>query len=242
MPPIGSFYKAIAMFKTQTILTTYFDYAKFSFKQRGFMQSLKIWISECYYIVLLGDFSVSLSEPFPQYTSTEYRAKGYLPYQASYYKFLRKALLDLLKLQLIPQQSTFIDIGAGKGKVVKFASLFGFKKVIGIEIEEKFLRIAEKKISLFKKKYNQNNITLYKMDAVYYIPEEKIDVVFLYNPVRKKALELILNNFINSSVAPKFIVYLNPVAKKVIEAIGYSAKISFTTGLYKEYTIFEYTK
>ena len=66
-------------------------------------------------------------------------------YAPSYYSPLKKIF------SLIPNKSklNFVDIGCGKGKVLLIASLFGFKKISGIDIDNKLLKICKKNIFIF---------------------------------------------------------------------------------------------
>jgi len=183
-----------------------------------------------------------MHEPFPDYIKSEFKTKGYLPYQPTYYSIFARSILDLKLLKFNPAKSTIIDIGAGKGKAMVLASYFGFKKVIGIEIEKYFFLKASCEVELLKKKYPDKEFELYNIDAINYFPKQTIDVVFLFNPFREKILEQLLSNFASVHFLPTYIIYLNPVARKVVESFGYSPKFSLKTGLHTEYIIFKFGK
>jgi len=203
------------------------------------MQSLLLVTREFYFMMKLGKWKISLYEPFPKNIAKNYKDKGYQPYQPTYYWIFYKAIKDLKLLKCNPYTSSILDIGAGKGKVMRLAAQSGFKKVIGIEIEKKFYNEAVRCVNLLRNEYPDKEFLLLNSNAIDYFPIEKIDVVYLFNPFAKTALDQILRNFAFVNLKPRFLVYLNPVAGDVVESLGYYPKITHKTKLYIEYTIFE---
>lgn len=59
-----------------------------------------------------------------------------------------KAVMD--DLEIDHRAFTFIDIGAGKGKLLLMAAAYPFRRVIGIELAPGLCRIAERNVAVFK--------------------------------------------------------------------------------------------
>src|SRR5262245_24487752 len=61
-----------------------------------------------------------------------------------------RPLLQLLAQLELPKACTFLDIGAGKGRVLLIACQYGFEKVVGIEFSPQLCAIARKNIETFR--------------------------------------------------------------------------------------------
>ncbi len=218
------------------IIKEYHTYLLFSLRQRGIWQSLNLWFSEFCYTIKYGRFIASRFEVFPAILKENYEQKGYLPYQPTYYKVLLKSFSTL---EIDPERSTFIDIGCGKGKVLKFAGRYGFKKTIGIEIIKKLADKAEKKLIRNKRKY-KTDYTLLNLDCLDYLPNEKIDVMFFYNPFKCSALNQFLKGMINSTYVPKYLIYVNPVCSDLVCSLGFEVVHTYKTGKYTEFSTFKF--
>jgi cyclopropane fatty-acyl-phospholipid synthase-like methyltransferase len=71
-------------------------------------------------------------------------------YQASEPQPLRSIMR---KLDL-PKDSSFVDLGSGKGRVLLIAAQFGFQRVIGVEFSRELCEIARERKSLHPKDAN----------------------------------------------------------------------------------------
>ena len=113
-------------------------------KKRG-ITSLFNEIFENYFY----DFKYKTDTQFRTYRS-RFISTHYAP---SYYSPLKRIF------SLIPNKKklNFVDIGCGKGKVLLIASEFGFKKITGIDIMQKLLKISKKNISIFQKIKKKKN-------------------------------------------------------------------------------------
>jgi SAM-dependent methyltransferase len=90
----------------------------------------------------------------------------------------------LARLEDVPHEGyTFIDIGSGKGRALLLASLFPFRRIIGVEISQRFTNIARKNIEVFRDEGMRcKRIEALCWDAAdYSFPPDDL-VIYLYNP------------------------------------------------------------
>ena len=120
---------------------------------------------------------------------------------------------------------TFVDVGAGKGKVcvvwareLRRAGL-PEAKVLGVDISEKLRHIAEVNIAhagllatVVIRQHDAADLRLDDVDRV---------ILWLYNPFGESTVSKLLNNLQGRVEA---IVYCNPVAHSVILAAGYDVR------------------
>ena len=136
-------------------------------------------------------------------------------------KYLNK-VLDYLKIN---KNKKILDIGCGKGYLIKFFKEYGYKKVDGLEISKKLTITARnnfRKINIHSKIFNINAIN-FKFYARY-------DVFYLYNPFPKNIAKLVFFNIkkqIRMSNKKFCIIYANPVAHKILIKNYFILKKSF---------------
>ena len=99
--------------------------------------------------------------------------QGYAPVSPS-------ALTEALRA--IPEDLSkyaFVDLGCGKGRALFLASMLGIRRLIGVEISPKLVRIARANAAKWK---SSSNIEIICADASEWAwPQENL-IVFLYNP------------------------------------------------------------
>ncbi|MDH5580876.1 MAG: class I SAM-dependent methyltransferase, partial [Bdellovibrionales bacterium] len=101
------------------------------------------------------------------------------PCQATHYR-----ILDLIfkkGLNIAYSEINFIDVGCGLGRVVHYASDYPFKRIIGLDIGENIIELAEKNIK-------NRDITLLTQDVLDYVPPTGKNIYFLYNPFNARVL------------------------------------------------------
>jgi predicted RNA methylase len=125
-------------------------------------------------------------------------------YQASPADGCRRLLASL---PLCHEDFCFIDLGAGKGRVLLVASEFPFKRVFGVEFAIELVEIARANIARLGCKAE-----IFHDDAATFsfFPDNLI--VYLYNPFGPDVLKPVLRN-LQSIVAVRdvYVVYVNPV-------------------------------
>ena len=140
-------------------------------------------------------------------------------------------LLQLLNRLDLPRDSTFLDIGSGKGRVLLIASQYGFRKVVGIEFSGELCAIARRNVELFCRKGNPRSaIEVIEADAVKHHFQADDRVFFMYNPFDGFILAQVLENLRSSlEENPRriWLIYNTPRFHDVIKSAGLFQSDSF---------------
>lgn len=103
---------------------------------------------------------------------------------------------DLLNLaKLAPgTEYTFVDVGSGKGRVLLMAALYGFERVIGIELGEELHQSACRNIERMQGRIRSLDVRSIRADATAYaLPTEPI-LCFLNNPFGAEVFGRFIDN------------------------------------------------
>ena len=179
-------------------------------------------------------------------TSTQIR-DGYSNNKFKHYAPAYTSIINLSikSLPLKIEESVFCDLGCGKGKVTILARKMGFKKVLGIEVENKYLKIAKKNEKTFFSKfwnYNKNKkINFLHLDATNYKFKNNEDVIFMFDPFPETQLKKVIKNIVKYKKKMKkniYIIFVNPPSnfKKItndLSKINKLIKNSYSTFIYK---------
>jgi len=104
-----------------------------------------------------------------------------------------EALLDASPLR--PEQATFVDVGAGMGRVVLLAARRAFRRVVGIEISPALVEIARDNLAAAHGPERAvKDVRVVAADAASFVFPRGDLVVYLYNPFRAPVLERMLVN------------------------------------------------
>jgi precorrin-6B methylase 2 len=101
----------------------------------------------------------------------------YAPTRARYFRAVLSALS-------IPHDSVFVDLGAGKGRMLLLAAQSGrFRKVVGVEFSAELCRTAEQNIRRFQR-HCAGGVTfeVAHADAADYEVQPDQNVFFMFNP------------------------------------------------------------
>lgn len=116
-----------------------------------------------------------------------------------------EALLDASPLR--PEQATFVDVGAGMGRVVLLAARRSFRRVLGIEISPALVEIARDNIaSAHGAQRAAKDVRVVAADAASFAFPRGDLVVYLYNPFRAPVLERMLNNLLAADDAREIVL------------------------------------
>lgn len=126
--------------------------------------------------------------------------------------FAIETLLDGLGIDYTA--SVFVDLGAGKGRVVMIASKLPFRRLIGVEISPDLAKQALHNFVQFERAGgNARERSMVIGDcAAYEFPHEPL-VIFLYNPFGAKIMTQVIENLLQSLArAPRRVnvVYFRP--------------------------------
>lgn len=114
------------------------------------------------------------------------------------------------------QDFTFIDLGAGKGRVLLVASRFPFKRLIGVEFARELVETARLNIQ----KFGCRAEVVHADAAEYKFPSENL-VVYLYNPFGPEVLRPVLRSLREISACREvYLLYLNPKNSSCVDEVA----------------------
>jgi len=124
----------------------------------------------------------------------------------------------------LPRTAVFVDLGAGKGRVLLLAASYGFRRVIGVELCSNLSAQAVQNIGIFRKtRVDLPEIDVVNSDVVEY-PLPDGDLAFYLNnsfgvPVLKEFLEK-LRSAQKSQARRFWMIYSPPVHHSTIQEAG----------------------
>jgi predicted RNA methylase len=131
-----------------------------------------------------------------------------------------QALLDLSPLP--PASTTFVDLGAGMGRVVLLAARRPFRAVIGVEVSPALVEIARENVaSVRDPRRVATDVKIVRADASGYAFPRGDLVVFMYNPFRAPILNAVLAT-LAAAEEPREVVllYHTPLERATIDDDG----------------------
>jgi SAM-dependent methyltransferase len=128
------------------------------------------------------------------------------------------ALLDASPLA--PESATFIDLGAGMGRVVLLAARRPFRAVIGVELSPALVEIARENLTtVCDPQRVARDVKIVDADAVSYAFPRGDLVIFMYNPFRAPVLDRVLANVRTTGEERTVVLlYHTPVERETIDA------------------------
>jgi precorrin-6B methylase 2 len=111
----------------------------------------------------------------------------YAPTRVRYFRAVLRALPS-------PRDSVFVDIGAGKGRMLLLAAQSGrFHKVVGVQFSAELCRIAEQNIRRFQRHCaNHVRFEVVHADAADYEVQPDQNVFFMFNPFGPVVMEQVI--------------------------------------------------
>lgn len=125
-------------------------------------------------------------------------------------------LIFWLIRRLLPKDRSdwsFIDIGAGKGRMVAVAASQGFHSAIGIELASDLCVEGNRILSEFGL-FRTGEVEIRQEDATQFALPARPCIFFLFNPFHDIVMEKFLDHVVASHAAnprPLLFVYLNPI-------------------------------
>ena len=119
-----------------------------------------------------------------------------------------------------PEDATFVDLGAGMGRVVLLAARRPFRAVIGVEISPALVEIARENLAAARDSRRvARDVKMVRADAGAYVFPRGSLVVYLYNPFRAPLLDAVLANLVASGGRREVVVlYHTPVERATLDA------------------------
>jgi SAM-dependent methyltransferase len=129
-----------------------------------------------------------------------------------------EALLDASPLA--PERATFVDLGAGMGRVIMLAARRRFRAVIGVEISPALVEIARENLATWRDPLRVvRDVKIVRADAAEYAFPRGDLVVFMYNPFHGPVLDAVVAN-VQAAERDVALLYHTPVDRAAIEATG----------------------
>jgi hypothetical protein len=121
-------------------------------------------------------------------------------------------IAEYMICQIAPRakEFAFVDLGAGKGRVVLMAARYPFRKVIGVELSKSLCDIAWQNIQNGASRFHcVAPIEIIHADASTYAIPEGCCTLFLYNPFFGEIADRVVTNILRSfQTAPREIMIL----------------------------------
>lgn len=96
-------------------------------------------------------------------------------------------------IDIIPNESVFLDYGCGKGRAVILAALLPFKKVTGVELSPVLCAVALDHVKQARKKFTAGEVEIITADARTFDLPDEVTHIFLFNPFMGDVLRDVLN-------------------------------------------------
>ena len=130
-----------------------------------------------------------------------------------------EALLDASPLA--PERATFVDLGAGMGRVVILAARRPFRAVIGVEISPALVEIARENLGTSRDPRRVvRDVKIVRADAGEYAFPRGDLVAFMYNPFHGPVLDAVLAGLRRRTDRDVVLLYHTPVDRARIEETG----------------------
>jgi SAM-dependent methyltransferase len=116
---------------------------------------------------------------------------------------------------------TFLDIGCGVGRVVCGAAQYGFRRVIGIDIDARMTELAAQNARQLR--HRRCPVEVINTDATAFTIPDDVTIVFLYNPFQGATLATVMRRLIESADrAPRAVrvAYANPQDHDLFVTLG----------------------
>ncbi|MGI9384107.1 MAG: class I SAM-dependent methyltransferase [Methyloligellaceae bacterium] len=142
---------------------------------------------------------------------------------------------------------TFVDVGAGRGRVLLQTATHPYRRIVGIEFAEEFADAAERNIAGFPQdRIAAQAIEVRRTDALAFDPPEGPTVYFIFNPFGEPVMRRFVARIATAYAArprPIICALVNPIQKSVFarhpdfEPIPLGAGLALKLALFSPYGI-----
>ena len=127
------------------------------------------------------------------------------------------------------ERFTFVDLGAGKGRILMLASNFPFRRVLGVELAPELQAIAERNLSVYRPTARQcEDVQCILSDVRDFVFPPVPLVIFMWHPFVGPVFEQVMANLQESlRQAPRevYLVYLKPEFEHVVAGVSQLRKL-----------------
>lgn len=130
--------------------------------------------------------------PIPQIYQKDFNHHAYGPSRFDDFKEAMK------HVALAKNRDVFLDFGSGMGRVLILASMYPFKRVIGVEINPELSNVARNNFLNLKSETKCKDISIVTSDASLYSIPNDVTVIYFNNPFKGEVLERVVSNIYKS--------------------------------------------
>lgn len=125
-------------------------------------------------------------------------------------KYLKKVLNDL---EITPDDA-ILDLGCGKGYLMKIFASYPFKKVGGVELSEKLSRTTQENFN----KEKISNYEIFNENAATFNQYNEYNYIYMFNPFPSAVMKSVINNLEKTNLDNKriTIIYHHPMCHETI--------------------------
>lgn len=126
----------------------------------------------------------------------------------------------LSALPIDPSGYTFVDVGAGMGRIVLLASLRAFKQVIGVEVSPALCQTARDNLVRWRSRHPVlpcSDVRIIAKDALHLRMPRGNVVFYLYNPFGETTLTRMADRIARECTGDVCILYHTPVHRAVLD-------------------------
>lgn len=128
-------------------------------------------------------------------------------------------LENLFKELNITPDDRILDIGCGKGAVLRGMCKFPFNRVDGLELSDVLAKKAQSNFS----RLNEGRVNIFNINAIDFMGYRDYNMYYLYNPFPAKVMERVIAN-INTQISKEsesLIIYNNPICHSILISNGF---------------------
>lgn len=160
----------------------------------------------------LGDVRTSGNVGLAKLELTDAQRAHASPYEPTPFGVLEDMMLSL---DIDHRRFTFVDLGAGKGRIVCLASAWPFHKIVGVELSKPLARTARHNASELSAEWQKcRRIEIIEADAAEWVPPAEPLVLYMFNPFGAEIIARVFDAVQQSfERAPReiFVLYYMPV-------------------------------
>ncbi|HEV3154799.1 MAG TPA: class I SAM-dependent methyltransferase [Candidatus Baltobacteraceae bacterium] len=128
---------------------------------------------------------------------------------------------DLLAASGIPATGrTFVDVGAGMGRVVLLASLHPYKQIVGVEVSPALCATARDNVVRWRQKRADvacKDIRIVCRDATAFRFPPGDLVIYLYNPFGESTMQRLIDRLAQQTAGDVCVLYHTPVHRDLFD-------------------------
>jgi SAM-dependent methyltransferase len=199
-------------------------------RERGLVETVRS-VRSC-----LHDRARERADPFDAAfgTDTEQRVTladleatgGDVPALWRYWPTPRATFGRIMEAVSVPfSQTTFVDLGSGKGRVLLMAAEYSFHAIVGVELSPSLHAIARANLSCWRSPTQRcRRVELLCMDARDWQPPSGELLVYLFQPFPAETLRAVIDHLAGAA-GVVHLAYLNPLHHALVVGSGAFARV-----------------